>query len=180
MKVTPTEIPDVLLLEPDVFADQRGSFVELWHRQRFAAIGIDCELVQDNQSRSVEHTLRGLHYQIEQPQGKLILVTVGEIYDVAVDLRKTSPTFGQWVGTYLSAKNRRMLWVPPGFCHGFYVPADVSEVQYKCSDYYAPAHERCIQWNDPTIAIDWPLRGEPLLSEKDRHAQPFEQAQYFS
>jgi dTDP-4-dehydrorhamnose 3,5-epimerase len=123
--------------------------------------------------------LRGLHYQIAQPQGKLVVVTAGEIYDVVVDLRKSSPTFGQWVGTYLSAESRRMLWVPPGFCHGFYVMATVAEVQYKCSDYYAPTHERCIQWNDVDLAIEWPLQGAPVLSEKDRHAQAFARAQYF-
>jgi dTDP-4-dehydrorhamnose 3,5-epimerase len=180
MNVTPTRIPDVLLLDPDVQVDERGFFMETWHRGRFAASGIDCDLVQDNHSRSVQGTLRGLHYQIRQPQGKLVRVTVGEIFDVAVDIRKSSPTFGQWVGAYLSADNKRMLWVPPGFGHGFYVTAGPAEVQYKCSDYYAAAHERCIQWNDPQLAIEWPLNGRPLLSDKDtREAQPLARAECF-
>jgi dTDP-4-dehydrorhamnose 3,5-epimerase len=178
MNVIPTEIPEVLLLEPEVISDERGCFIELWHRRKFTEIGIDYEFVQDNYSRSVKHTLRGLHYQIVQPQGKLVLVTAGEIYDVAVDIRKSSPTFGQWVGTYLSAENRRMIWMPPGFCHGFYVTDAVAEVRYKCSDYYAPAHERCVQWNDPELAIEWPLNGVPLLSERDRRATPFARADY--
>jgi dTDP-4-dehydrorhamnose 3,5-epimerase len=179
MNVTPTEIPDVLLLEPDVFEDERGFFIETWHRRRFAESGIDCECVQDNYSRSVQGTLRGLHYQIRQPQGKLVRVTAGEIFDVAVDIRRRSPTFGQWVGTYLSAQNKRMLWVPPGFGHGFYVTTAAADIQYKCSDYYAPAHERCIRWDDPELAIEWPLSGPPLLSDKDRQASLFAQAECF-
>ena len=168
MNFTPTKIPDVLLVEPAVLGDERGFFMETWHRARFAAHGIDLELVQDNHSRSVEGALRGLHYQIRQPQGKLVRVTAGEVFDVAVDLRKSSRTFGRWVGTYLSADNKRMLWLPPGFGHGFYVVRGTAEVQYKCSDYYAPAHERCIRWDDPDLAIEWPLKGNPILSDRDR------------
>jgi dTDP-4-dehydrorhamnose 3,5-epimerase len=180
MNVTPTKIPDVLVLDPDVLVDERGFFMETWRRDRFGASGIDCELVQDNHSRSVRGTLRGLHYQIRQPQGKLIRATIGEIFDVAVDIRRSSPTFGRWVGHYLSADNKRMVWIPPGFAHGFYVTAEAAEVQYKCSDYYAPTHERCIQWNDPQLAIAWPLRGPPLLSDKDRRqATPFARAECF-
>ena len=168
MKTTPTKIPDVLLVEPRVVADNRGFFMETWHRARFAAAGIDFELVQDNHSRSVQGTLRGLHYQIRQPQGKLVRATAGEIFDVAVDLRKSSPTFGRWVGTYLSADDKRMLWIPPGFAHGFYVTGGPAEVQYKCSDLYSAEHERCIRWDDPQLRIEWPLEGEPILSDRDR------------
>ena len=168
MQVTPTEIADVLVLEPSVFSDARGFFMETWHRRRFAEAGIDRDFVQDNHSRSVRGTLRGLHYQIEQPQGKLVRVTVGEIFDVAVDLRRSSPTFGRWVATTLSADNKRMVWIPPGFAHGFYVTSEVAECQYKCDDYYAAEHERCIRWDDPTLAIAWPVSGPPLLSDKDR------------
>ena len=179
MNVTPTSIPDVLLLDPDVHVDKRGFFVESWHRRRFAEIGIDCELVQDNHSRSIEGTLRGLHYQVREPQGKLVRVTTGEIFDVAVDLRKSSPTFGRWVGTYLSADKHRMIWIPPGFGHGFYVTAGPADIQYKCSAYYVPAHDRCICWNDPQLAIAWPLSGRPLLSDKDHRAKPFADAECF-
>lgn len=179
MKVTRTTLPDVLLVEPDVLADERGFFMETWHRRRFAEHGIDCDFVQDNHSRSVRGTVRGLHYQLERPQGKLIRVTAGEIFDVAVDLRRSSPAFGQWVGEYLSAGNGRMLWVPPGFAHGFCVVSDVAECQYKCSDYYAPEHERCIRWDDPELAIRWPLDAAPRLSEKDRRAPAFAEAELF-
>jgi dTDP-4-dehydrorhamnose 3,5-epimerase len=168
MKVTPTNISDVLLVEPTVLADNRGFFLETWHRAKFAANGIDCELVQDNHSRSVQGALRGLHYQIRRPQGKLVRVTVGEVFDVAVDLRRSSPSFGHWVGTVLSAENKRMLWLPPGFAHGFYVTGGPAEVQYKCSDYYFPEHERCVRWDDTDLAIAWPLRGDPILSDRDR------------
>jgi dTDP-4-dehydrorhamnose 3,5-epimerase len=168
MNVTPTTIPDVLLVEPTVLADNRGFFLETWHRAKFAANGIDCELVQDNHSRSVQGALRGLHYQIRRPQGKLVRVTVGEVFDVAVDLRRSSPSFGRWVGTVLSAENKRMLWLPPGFAHGFYVTGGPAEVQYKCSDYYFPEHERCVRWDDADLAIAWPLRGDPILSDRDR------------
>ena len=173
MNVIKTEIPEVLIIEPDVFGDERGFFMETWQRQKFAEIGIDYDFVQDNYSRSVKGTLRGLHYQIKQPQGKLVWVTVGEVFDVAVDIRKDLPTFGQWVGEYLSAKNKRMLWVPPGFAHGFYVLSDVAEFQYKCTDYYAPEYERCIKWDDPELGIVWPLDGEPLLSDKDQSGVDF-------
>jgi dTDP-4-dehydrorhamnose 3,5-epimerase len=180
MNVKPTRIPDVLLLDPDVLVDERGFFLEVWRRDRFGESGVDCEFVQDNHSRSVRGTLRGLHYQIRQPQGKLVRATIGEIFDVAVDIRRSSPTFGRWVGNYLSADNKRMVWIPPGFAHGFYVTADAAEVQYKCSDYYVATHERCIQWNDPQLAIEWPLRGAPLLSEKDlSQAKPLALAECF-
>lgn len=180
MKITPTAIPDVLLVDPAVFSDARGFFMETWHQRQLTERGIDYPFVQDNHSRSVQHTLRGLHYQVQHPQGKLVRVTCGEIFDVAVDLRQRSPTFGRWVGTHLSADNKRMVLVPPGFGHGFYVTAGPAEVQYKCTDYYAPDHERCIRWDDPELAIEWPLAGPPLLSDKDRlRAQPFREAALF-
>jgi len=169
----------VLLIEPDVYSDERGHFMETWHRQRFAELGIDFEFVQDNHSSSVQGTLRGLHYQIRRPQGKLARVTVGGVFDVAVDLRRSSPTFGQWVGNVLSADNRQMLWIPPGFGHGFYVTSGPAVVEYKCTDYYAPEHERCILWNDPQLAVDWPLTGQPILSDKDRRARPLADADCF-
>ncbi len=181
MNVTPTAIPNVLVLEPRVLSDARGFFMETWHRRRFAEAGIDRDFVQDNHSRSVQSTLRGLHYQIEQPQGKLVRVTLGEIFDVAVDIRRSSPTFGRWVGTYLSADNKRMLWIPPGFAHGFCVTSDVAECQYKCDAYYAPEHERCIRWDDATLAIAWPMAGSPLLSDKDRRlGKPLAEAECFA
>ena len=169
MDFFPTAIPEVVLVKPTVFGDARGFFIETWQRRRFAEAGIDVDFVQDNHSRSKQGTLRGLHYQMRQPQGKLIRVTVGEVYDVSVDIRRRSPTFGYWVGEHLSADNKSMLWVPPGFAHGFYVLSDTAEFQYKCTDYYAPAHERCILWNDPQLAIDWPIPdgAHPLLSDKD-------------
>ena len=180
MNVVPTKISDVLVIDPAVHADERGFFMESWHRTKFAAHGIDCELVQDNHSCSAQGTLRGLHYQIERPQGKLVRATVGETFDVAVDLRKSSPTFGQWAGVYLSADNKRMLWVPPGFGHGFYVTGGPAEVEYKCSDYYSREHERCIRWDDPDVGIEWPLNGDPILSDKDRNqAQAFVHAECF-
>lgn len=180
MKITPTKLPDVLLVEPAVFFDSRGFFMETWHRARFAAHGIDCDLVQDNHSRSHAGALRGLHYQIHRPQGKLVRVTAGEVFDVAVDLRRSSSTFGRWVGTYLSADDKRMVWVPTGFAHGFYVTRGPAEVEYKCSDYYFPEHERCIRWDDPELAIEWPLRGELILSDRDRlRSQPFANAEHF-
>ena len=169
----------MLLIEPDVYSDERGHFMETWHRQRFAELGIDFEFVQDNHSSSVQGTLRGLHYQIRRPQGKLARVTVGGVFDVAVDLRRSSPTFGQWVGNVLSADNRQMLWIPPGFGHGFYVTSGPAVVEYKCTDYYAPEHERCILWNDPQLAVDWPLTGQPILSDKDRRARPLADADCF-
>ena len=170
MKVIATKIPEVLIIEPTVFGDERGFFFESFNKKIFEeTTGVKADFVQDNHSRSVQGTLRGMHYQIQHPQGKLVRVTEGEVFDVVVDLRRSSPTFGEWVGEHLSAENRKMLWVPPGFAHGFYVTSDYAEFLYKCSDIYAPEHERSIIWNDPDIAIDWPIvdGGEPLLSEKD-------------
>lgn len=182
MKATPTEIPDVLLLEPKLFGDERGFFMETWQRRSFAALGIDHDFVQDNHSRSARGILRGLHYQIRQPQGKLVRVTAGEVFDVAVDLRRSSPSFGRWVGVSLSAENHRMLWVPPGFAHGFYVTSDSADFQYKCTDYYAPEHERAVRWNDPDLAIPWPISpGAGLrLSEKDAAAPLLREAELFA
>ncbi|KAF0286431.1 dTDP-4-dehydrorhamnose 3,5-epimerase [Spiribacter sp. SSL99] len=180
MNVTPTTIPDVLLIEPAVFGDERGFFMETWQRQRFAEIGIDHDFVQDNYSRSAYGTLRGLHYQIQQPQGKLVWVTSGEVFDVAVDIRRHSATFGQWVGETLTADNKHMLWIPPGFAHGFCVTSDSADFQYKCTDYYAPAHERAIRWDDPALGIDWPLTGAPIVSDKDQRADTFHTAEHFS
>lgn len=178
MRFLPTRIPEVVVIEPQVFGDSRGFFMETWHARKFAAAGLDLTFVQDNHSKSGQGTLRGLHYQIEQPQGKLVRVVSGEVFDVAVDLRRSSPTFGQWVGEVLSAENRRMLWVPPGFAHGFYVTSESAEFVYKCTEFYAPEHERCIRWDDPELAIVWPLvHGVPsLLSAKDAEGLPFRQA----
>lgn len=172
MKVTSLIIPDVKLITPEVFRDQRGYFFESWQTKKFAAMGIPYSYVQDNQSKSIRNVLRGLHYQIRQPQGKLIRVLSGEIFDVAVDIRRASPTFGKWVGQILNADTCETLWVPPGFAHGFCVLSDAAEILYKATDYYAPVHERAIRFDDPVIGIDWPLTGEPILSEKDRIA-PF-------
>lgn len=181
MKITETKIPAVKLIEPKVFGDERGFFMETWNEKAFREAGIDATFVQDNQSRSVKNTLRGLHYQIKQPQGKLVRVTRGEVFDVAVDLRTNSPTFGQWVGEYLSEENNRMLWVPPGFAHGFLVTSDTADFQYKCTDLYAPEHERSIHWADKELAIDWPLdnSAEPLVSQKDKQAVSFAQAEKY-
>ena len=179
MNVTPTAIPDVLLIEPTVFGDERGFFMEIWQRQRFADIGIDYDFVQDNYSRSVRGTLRGLHYQIRQPQGKLVWVNQGAVFDVAVDLRRRSRTFGKWVGELLTSENRHMLWIPPGFAHGFYVTSEWPDFQYKCTDYYAPAHERSIRWDDPALGIEWPLDGSPTVSDKDQQALLFHESEYF-
>ena len=163
------EIPEVVLIRPKVFGDARGFFFESWEARKFSQAGLDADFVQDNCSSSVENTLRGLHYQIQQPQGKLVRVTVGEVFDVAVDIRRSSPTFGKWVGAILSAGNKQQMWVPPGFAHGFYVLSTVAEFFYKCTDFYAPQYERTIRWDDPQLAIDWPLQGRtPLLSTKDR------------
>jgi len=168
MDFLPTSIPDVMLIKPRVFGDARGFFMETWEARKFAAAGLDVTFVQDNYSRSVQGTLRGLHYQVEQPQGKLVRVTYGEVFDVAVDIRKSSPTFGKWVGATLSDKNKHQLWVPPGFAHGFYVLSEAAEFFYKCSDFYAPTHERTLCWDDPELKIEWPLLGMPLLSPKDQ------------
>ena len=180
MKAIPTSIPDVLVLEPKVFGDARGFFFESYNRRVFSdATGLDLDFVQDNHSRSAHGVLRGLHYQIRQPQGKLVRVVVGEVFDVAVDLRRNSPTFGRWVGEYLSEENRRMMWVPEGFAHGFVVLSNHAEFLYKTTDYYAPEHERCIRWDDPTIGIEWPLAGQPQLSAKDMQGTVFGEAEVF-
>lgn len=168
MKVTPTAIPEVLILEPQVFGDDRGFFFESYNARRFEQLtGVSANFVQDNHSKSPRNVVRGLHYQIRQPQGKLVRVTAGAIYDVVVDMRRSSPFFGRWVGVDLSAENRRQLWVPPGFAHGFVVTSDTAECLYKTTDYWAPEYERALLWNDPALAIDWPLTGEPMLSGKD-------------
>jgi dTDP-4-dehydrorhamnose 3,5-epimerase len=180
LKITPTSIPDVLIIEPRVFQDERGFFLESYQKGKFKEAGIDADFVQDNHSRSCQGTLRGLHYQIHQSQGKLVRFVVGEAFDVAVDIRKNSPTFGQWVGHYLSAENKKMLWVPAGFAHGFYVTSPVAEILYKASDYYAPPSERCILWNDPGIGIEWPLiDAQPILSPKDEMGVLLSQAEVF-
>lgn len=181
MKVTPTAIPDVMVIEPTVFGDDRGFFMETWTKRAFEEIGINGEFVQDNHSKSQKGVLRGLHYQIQQAQGKLVRVLRGEVYDVAVDLRKSSPTFGRWVAEVLSEQNKRMLWVPPGFAHGFYVMSAEAEFVYKCTDYYAPEYERSVLWNDDVLDICWPVSdgGEPLLSEKDQAGQRFKDAEYY-
>jgi dTDP-4-dehydrorhamnose 3,5-epimerase len=180
MKAIPTAIPDVLLLEPKVFGDERGFFYESWNHRTFAELGVNAEFVQDNHSKSQKNVLRGLHYQIEHAQGKLVRVTAGEVYDVAVDMRRSSPSFGKWVGITLSASNRRMVWIPPGFAHGFCVTSDSAEFLYKTTDYWSPAHERTLLWSDPQLAIPWPLTGEPLLAAKDVTGQPFGQAETFA
>lgn len=169
MRFAPTRIPDVVVVEPEVFEDDRGFFMETWHRDAFEAAGIDAQFLQDNYSRSSRATLRGMHYQVQQPQGKLIRVVVGEAFDVAVDLRRSSPSFGQWVGATLSAANRRSIWIPPGFAHGYVVTGDSAEMIYRCTDYYAPQHERTLLWNDQDVAIEWPLDDikQPILSTKD-------------
>jgi len=178
MNITDTKIPAVKLIEPKVFGDERGFFMETWNEKAFREAGINETFVQDNHSRSVKNTLRGLHYQIKQPQGKLVRVTRGEVFDVAVDLRTNSPTFGQWVGEYLSEENKRMLWVPPGFAHGFLVTSETADFQYKCTDFYAPEYERSIMWNDPEIGVQWGelTTDQPLLSGKDSEAMSLEAA----
>lgn len=169
MNVVPTSIPDVLVIEPVARSDQRGFFLETWHASRYAQLGIGGPFVQDNHSRSIRETLRGLHYQIEQPQGKLVQAVTGTVFDVAVDLRRDSASFRRWVGVELSDLNHRQLWVPPGFAHGFYVLSEQADLVYKCTDFYAAEHERTVRWDDPELAIDWPLIGTapPLLSLKD-------------
>ncbi|MCS6812002.1 MAG: dTDP-4-dehydrorhamnose 3,5-epimerase [Cyanobacteria bacterium] len=180
MNIVPSEIPDVLILEPRVFGDDRGFFFESYNEQVFCEkTGLSVRFVQDNHSKSVKNVLRGLHYQIQQAQGKLVRVIAGEIYDVAVDIRRSSPTFGQWTGVSLSADNKRQVWVPPGFAHGFVVVSDSAEVLYKTTDYYAPAYERSILWNDPDLGIDWKLEGEPILSKKDQAGTPFATAEVY-
>jgi len=181
MRFEPTSIPDVFLITPQVFGDERGFFMETYQAQRFGAAGLPFIYVQDNHSGSQHGSLRGLHYQIRQPQGKVIRVLVGEIYDVAVDLRRWSPTFGQWVGMELSAKNKLQVWVPPGFAHGFYVMSDWAEVAYKATDYYAPEWERTMLWNDPSLNITWPIpHGEqPILSAKDNQGLPLAESEVY-
>lgn len=181
MHVFPAAIPDVLVLEPKVFGDHRGFFFESFNARAFAEMtGLQREFVQDNHSRSSKGVLRGLHYQIEQPQGKLVRVVVGEVFDVAVDLRKTSPTFGQWAGERLSAENKKQLWIPEGFAHGFLVLSETAEFLYKTTDYYAPQHERTLLWSDPTIGVQWPLCGEPNLAMKDKAGRLFTEAEVFA
>lgn len=181
MRLIDTPLPDVKLIEPDIFGDARGFFVESWNRRRFAELGLDLDFVQDNHSRSAKGVLRGLHYQLANPQGKLVRVARGAVFDVAVDLRRSSPHFGRWVGYELSDENGRMLWVPPGFAHGFLTLSDVADFQYKCTAFYAPEDERAILWNDPDIGIAWPLEeGEaPLLSGKDAKAAAFKDAEVY-
>lgn len=181
MKATPLAIPDVVLIEPQVFGDERGFFFESFNQTRFEeAIGKPVQFVQDNHSRSVKNVLRGLHYQIQQPQGKLVRVVQGEVFDVAVDLRKNSSTFGQWVGEVLSAENKRQLWIPEGFGHGFVVLSESAEFLYKTTDYYAPDHERCILWNDAALQIQWPQSIRPILSAKDGQGKAFAEAEIFA
>ncbi|WP_064572739.1 dTDP-4-dehydrorhamnose 3,5-epimerase [Cupriavidus gilardii] len=181
LTITPTDLPEVLIVEPKVFGDERGFFYESFNAKAFAeTTGIRTAFVQDNHSRSVRNVLRGLHYQIGRPQGKLVRVVVGEIFDVAVDLRKSSPNFGKAVCVRLSAENKRQLWVPEGFAHGFLVTSDIAEVLYKTTDYYAPESERSIRWNDADIGIEWPVDGDPILANKDRAAGSFAEAEYFA
>ena len=181
VNVIPTDIPGVLVIEPQVFGDERGFFLESFNQKKFSdETGLNHQFVQDNHSRSRQNILRGLHYQVQQVQGKLVRVVLGEIYDVVVDIRRSSGTFGQWVGVTLSAENKRQLWVPPGFAHGFYVLSDSADVLYKTTDYYAPQHERSILWNDADLAIKWPLVSQtPVLSEKDQQAAQFAIAEVF-
>jgi len=180
MQVVQTAIPEVLIIEPQVYGDERGFFFESFNQQKFEALtGIKADFVQDNHSRSAVNVLRGLHYQIQQPQGKLVRVVAGEVFDVAVDLRRESATFGKWAGVVLSAENKRQLWVPPGFAHGFLVLQEGTEFLYKTTDYYAPQHERCIRWNDPEIGIEWPLASEPVLSAKDQLGLDFSKTDVF-
>jgi dTDP-4-dehydrorhamnose 3,5-epimerase len=181
MKFEETSLPGVVRVTPRVITDERGYFMESWHARTFAEHGIDSHFLQDNASRSVRGTLRGLHYQIQQPQGKLVRVVQGEAFDVAVDLRRSSPNYGQWVGEVLSDENKNQLWVPPGFAHGFLVLSETAEIAYKCSDYYVPELERSIRWDDPDIAIEWPLSvgTRPILSEKDAAAYSLKDAEVY-
>lgn len=180
MDILSTEVADVLIIEPKVFGDDRGFFYESYNEKAFnEKTGLAVNFVQDNHSRSAQNVLRGLHYQIQQPQGKLVRAIAGTILDVAVDIRKSSPTFGQWVSCILSAENKRQLWIPPGFAHGFLVISETAEVLYKTTDYYAPQHDRCLLWNDPDIAIDWFLTAPPVLSAKDKAGQSLKTAQVF-
>jgi dTDP-4-dehydrorhamnose 3,5-epimerase len=180
MTIVPTEIPDLLIIEPKVFGDERGFFFESYNERTWReATGLSTRFVQDNHSRSTRYVLRGLHYQLRQPQGKLVRVVVGEVFDVAVDLRRGSPTFGRWGGARLSAANKRQMWVPEGFAHGFLVLSEAAEFLYKTTEFYAPEHERTIAWNDPDLGIDWPLERAPVLSAKDAAAPGFRNVEYF-
>ena len=181
MQFEPTELPDVVLIRPRVFGDARGYFCESWEERKFAAAGIEAKFVQDNHSHSVRHTLRGLHYQIRQPQGKLVRVVSGAVFDIVVDIRRSSPHFGRWVGVTLSAENLNMLWVPPGFAHGFLVLSEAADFLYRVTDFWAPAYERTILWNDPQLGLPWPLppATHPLLSAKDAGGQLFADAEYY-
>lgn len=181
MNIIPTRIPDVLVMEPQIFGDERGFFYESFNQHRFVnQTGLEFDFVQDNHSRSQQNILRGLHYQIQQAQGKLVRVVIGKVYDVAVDIRCYSPTFGQWVATELSADNKKQLWVPPGFAHGFYVLSETADVLYKTTNYYSPQYERCILWDDPKLSIDWPLVSDrPLLSTKDKNGCSLDSAEVF-
>ena len=181
MNIVETALPGVLLIEPKVFGDTRGFFLESWNRRTFAGLGLDLDFVQDNHSRSAKGVLRGLHYQLADPQGKLVRVTAGSVFDVAVDIRRSSPHFGKWVGYELSAENHRMLWVPPGFAHGFVALEDGTDFLYKCSAPYVPSDERCVMWNDPGIGIDWPLGDlEPLVSSKDQQGKSMREAETYT
>lgn len=181
MKAIRTAIPDLLILEPKVFGDARGFFMESFNARVFAeATGLDVDFVQDNHSRSARGVLRGLHYQLQQAQGKLVRVVRGAVFDVAVDLRRASPTFGQWAGVELSEENNRQFWIPPGFAHGFLVTSDSADFLYKTTDYYAPEHERSLAWNDPAVGVEWPLQGEPLLSAKDLAGKPLAECETFA
>lgn len=182
MRILATAIPEVLILEPEVFGDERGFFYESYNQRRFRELtGLAPDFVQDNHSKSARHVLRGLHYQVRQPQGKLIRVVAGEVFDVAVDIRRSSPTFGKWVGVTLSADNKRQFWIPPGFAHGFVVTSESAESLYKTTDYWAPEHERCIAWNDPAIGVEWPIGVDvaPILSGKDRLGKLLADAELF-
>jgi dTDP-4-dehydrorhamnose 3,5-epimerase len=180
MNVTPTALPDVKLIEPRVFGDERGFFMESWNARAFTAAGLDATFVQDNHSRSQRGVLRGLHYQIEHAQGKLVRVVSGEVFDVAVDLRRSSPTFGRSVGVALSAQNRRMLWVPPGFAHGFLAVSEVAEFLYKTTDYWYPEHERTLLWSDPALGLEWPLAEAPTLAARDAAGTPLAAAAVYA
>ena len=179
MKVTPTALPDVKLIEPRVFGDERGFFFESWNRRVLAEAGLDADFVQDNHSHSGRGVLRGLHYQIEHAQGKLVRVVSGEVFDVAVDLRRSSSTFGRWVGVMLSAQNKLSMWVPPGFAHGFAVVSETADFLYKTTDYWYPAHERTLLWNDPALGIAWPLAGVPTIAAKDAAGCPLAAAETY-
>lgn len=180
MKIAPTQLPEVLVIEPQVFGDERGFFLESWNQASFAEAGLDLQFVQDNHSRSARGVLRGIHYQLSRPQGKLVRVTAGRVFDVAVDLRRSSPRFGRWAGAELSAENKRMMWVPPGFGHGFLTIEEGTDFLYKCTEFYAPDDEHCIAWDDPQIGVEWPLGGiEPSLSRKDQAGLPLAEASLY-